>query len=927
MSGAAPWSVKGIEPHTREAAKDLARRSGMTLGEWLSEMIAENRDGDPAPERRQQQPRRYEDAYSIRGDDAAAALSAIEALSARIEGAERRSTLAIDGVDRAVTGLLRRLEAGEGDSAARDRRLDELSDSLREARGRQRRYEDETAPRYAEAFGKIEGALGKLAGQFYDAEARGRDASTQLRDRLDRLEREASPDRLADGVVSRVAQRLEEAQGRTAQSLAKLEQSFADLDRRLIHAERNGGQRETGGLEKLAEVLTRKVEDSRQEMMRRLDTAAHDGRMDRVERALTDLGAHLQASERRQAQALEAMGHEVMRIAANLDGRLKETEQNYGNILNASQERALKAVETMGQELSKSLGSDVARVAEAIEHRLKRADDHHALALEKLGGEITRISERLAERIAQGERRAAEGVNELADKLNRASEKMETRYDRASGELAERMRQSEERTAKLLAEARESIDRQLSRRPADDPAADWAGEAFPSSAFEPEWRDPVDPAFPAASMREPAEDVFASAIARPAAAAAPVVPPPPVVPPAPVIAPAPVFDMDEPEAAFAGQAAPQAPAQDFAAFAPADAFEAESPFGALDSEPAPPFGGATAQGFGDALYDPSADLDAFDAETDFVTDRHGRSERPLSTREAIEAARAATRRGEDAAEGEGRKGFGFRLGGGKSRLQKRVEKTSRPGGSTVGKALLATTTAVVLVGGGAAGIMGYQRLVEEGSAIPGLPSPGGPALAASAVSPTEITIAPPAEEAQAESQALYEQALPLIESGDAEGVRLMSRAANLGLPQAQFGMARLYETGDAGVTADPTEARRWTERAARGGEIRAMHNLALYLFEGAGGERDQAQALRWFEAAAERGLVDSQYNLARLFERGAEGVPADAARAYQWYIVAGRMGDAGAEEAAARVRANLSASRRLEAEAEAERFLADIAQG
>ena len=33
MSAAAPWSVKGIEPKAREIAKDLARRSGMTLGE------------------------------------------------------------------------------------------------------------------------------------------------------------------------------------------------------------------------------------------------------------------------------------------------------------------------------------------------------------------------------------------------------------------------------------------------------------------------------------------------------------------------------------------------------------------------------------------------------------------------------------------------------------------------------------------------------------------------------------------------------------------------------------------------------------------------------------------------------------------------------------------------------------------------------
>ena len=41
MSAAAPWSVKGIDPKAREVAKDLARRSGMTLGEWLNSMIME----------------------------------------------------------------------------------------------------------------------------------------------------------------------------------------------------------------------------------------------------------------------------------------------------------------------------------------------------------------------------------------------------------------------------------------------------------------------------------------------------------------------------------------------------------------------------------------------------------------------------------------------------------------------------------------------------------------------------------------------------------------------------------------------------------------------------------------------------------------------------------------------------------------------
>ena len=44
MSANAPWSVKGIDAKAREVAKDLARRSGMTLGEWLNQMILQGED-------------------------------------------------------------------------------------------------------------------------------------------------------------------------------------------------------------------------------------------------------------------------------------------------------------------------------------------------------------------------------------------------------------------------------------------------------------------------------------------------------------------------------------------------------------------------------------------------------------------------------------------------------------------------------------------------------------------------------------------------------------------------------------------------------------------------------------------------------------------------------------------------------------------
>jgi localization factor PodJL len=41
MNKAVPWSIKGVDFNAREAAKEAARRSGMTLGEWLNSVIAD----------------------------------------------------------------------------------------------------------------------------------------------------------------------------------------------------------------------------------------------------------------------------------------------------------------------------------------------------------------------------------------------------------------------------------------------------------------------------------------------------------------------------------------------------------------------------------------------------------------------------------------------------------------------------------------------------------------------------------------------------------------------------------------------------------------------------------------------------------------------------------------------------------------------
>ncbi|MEO9168573.1 MAG: hypothetical protein ABI230_09235, partial [Aestuariivirga sp.] len=59
MKPGIPWSIKGIEPELREVAKTAARRSGMTLGEWLNSAINEQADAPPEGTHHAAQPKTH----------------------------------------------------------------------------------------------------------------------------------------------------------------------------------------------------------------------------------------------------------------------------------------------------------------------------------------------------------------------------------------------------------------------------------------------------------------------------------------------------------------------------------------------------------------------------------------------------------------------------------------------------------------------------------------------------------------------------------------------------------------------------------------------------------------------------------------------------------------------------------------------------
>ncbi|MBU4434040.1 MAG: SEL1-like repeat protein [Alphaproteobacteria bacterium] len=907
MTAAAPWSVKGIDPKAREVAKDLARRSGMTLGEWLNRMIIEGEgQGGDAPVvdafgggAQDRAPRPYlhiakDDHAPPRieiaehpADEVGRVAIALDRLTDRIEAAEGRSAAAISGIDQSVRGALSRLALSEREQIAVAARfegaVDEIKTEQVRSSERLRRMEAEAVgPRSAEALRALEGALGKVAGHLYDGEARTREAIAALEARLDAQPVATSdPTAVVDEVVARLGQRLEAAETRTAEALRDLSASFSALDGRLQSVE--GADPTTGvqdRLDRLAGDLTQRMEAARLEMATKLRDSA-DGRFDRMEKKLGEMAAHVQVAEQRSAQAIERMGREVVGVADAFNRRIQ-----------AAESRNTAAIEQVGGE--------VARIASAVEHKLNRADSVQAQALEKLGTEIARITEKLAERIGSAERRNALAIDDVGEQVTRVTDRLNQRHERSSQELIDRIRQSEERTARMLDEAREKIDSRLgdAQRKLVEPPAVQPPPAQPSAV-----RPPVSP-FATSSYSfggEPVvdEDVFDA-------------PPPP--------ARAPVFET----AAFPA-VDPEPPSFDDQDYEAADGFIGQEPSAPVES------------------FAPASDYQRFSAP------EAADPARPLSTREVIEQARAAARaaaavdikskKDDKKAKAKDKPARASLFSGFGSKAS--VKPAKRRVGSSVTTALMVFGIAGALGGGTgllllpkggdsqtpdrvAQAIAGRKSDVEirtaEADTAPGTVRAAvalSPQLLA--LTPTEAT--PTSAQSQEDAQALFDEGVLKVEAKDRSGVEIMRKAANLGLPRAQFYLGKMYETGEGGVKKDLGEARRWTERAATSGDPRAMHNLALFYFKGEGGAKNSTTAASWFRKAADQGLVDSQFNLAQLYE-GGWGVSQNPAEAYKWYVIAGRAGDATSKARAAALRPQLTAEAQRTADRSAYAFRA-----
>ncbi|MFZ5616554.1 MAG: hypothetical protein ACOZAA_04435, partial [Pseudomonadota bacterium] len=166
MKSNVPWSVKGIERDARETAKAAAQREGVTVGEWLNQIIYTAGDPNAAPTEGEIE--------GLRTRDLAAA---IEYLSRRIASAEANSADAVETLARSFGGAverLQRLERMEPGEAGGDVALAERVKALEEKSADRQRID---------ALRALERAVGQIAVQFSNAQT-----STVLR--LDATERQ-----------------------------------------------------------------------------------------------------------------------------------------------------------------------------------------------------------------------------------------------------------------------------------------------------------------------------------------------------------------------------------------------------------------------------------------------------------------------------------------------------------------------------------------------------------------------------------------------------------------------------------------------------------------------------------------------------------------------------------------------------------------
>jgi localization factor PodJL len=824
----------------------------------------------------------------------------------KVEGIEEKTREAMNGLNDAVNRITERIARAErkSDSAVHilERSVNEIDDKV--TRAASTRGQVEEFAQLQQAFQKRLDSLAEdiqrpIHAVRVDLERKLDEAirtSTVNPEKVERLERSLRQ-------VQEVVQASEARQADAVEAMSlQIERLTRAVDDRLRTVEANKGD-------------MRPVEEVRREMLRLADVI--DARMGAAE-----------TSSRSATAGVDSLRSDIGRLNTTVDDRMKALEQ-----------RSASAIDLVGQHVGQQMGIVSDRLQrrndEAIQRLSDRMSDQSLEARQLDPAEIDRLADRLDERVRDSERRSAEAIGQIGEQVARVADRLQSQHQESlrsfENKLAESGRSHETRLTELMADMQRRMDdvgeqSVSSLKPMHNTISSLARRL---EEIEDGSRNNRRPAEPAVSRDIPAmqDDFVVLEDDMPA----------PQAPPAPAAVAA--VEAAENGDVIGVEPPPFDRARDNMLFE--DGAKSRDVI-VLKAEPANTVDDLldTDDVIFGAAFGKAQPREAKPSE--FVADLPSDDNRSQPNATYIEAARRAAREGRrvDASASAPRKGIGkgpliasaalaVAVAGGGAIAVMRGKQDAKP--DDFAKLAPAAPTAAAGNAEGAAADLFAPDTASHTEAPPTVASeaataaelfgtpPGAPGKTPAAA-PGKAPATAPATPAPApgvtlddavrsgDPVALHDKALELLQAGEKQrAVQMLKDASNRGLVMAEYRMAKLYEKGE-GVPRDMAASRSWTEKAAIGGNTKAMHDLGSFYYEGDAGPQSFAAAVEWFRAASDHGLVDSQYNLAKLYEAGL-GVTQDKDEAAYWYEVAGRGGDQDAQRNARGLFADMPAAK------------------
>lgn len=962
MKSNAPWSVKGIERDARETAKEAARREGMTVGEWLNQMIYSQAEGGGA------------NAFSdgqVEGLKLRDIVTAIEHLRNRVVDAESKNASAVSDLTRNMGAFVERVQRLE--------RVKPAEGSYQDVVQRVERLERAGSDRgRIEALKALEKAVAQVAIQFNNAQ----------RTTLTRLDS-------AEAQLQEFAERIDRVGDGEAADMGPLKSAIEGLAERVANAERIAEEAAALKSEAAASSDPEFVERTGARLRVLGDEIKRGGDQIRAfEGAIAKLSGQIEAAEKRSADGVQKVSETIAEVRTQLLAENKGDETDVEAALAAARSETEEKLEALQRSLE-----DMNARFEALDHAASQTapETTPTTAAETTVAPAAEAAPSVSEDTS-AETTAIPAVqsddddlDDVVDEIEEAVAAIEAEDDSAAedpfafADEAEETSAQTPRSVEVIEpgaddEAVEDFSFQIDDDADDDAQGagdddimvsaeddDDEGEAMKDAesllaevrsaltgeglSEEDDEEDQLgaaeeEPSGLSADKDEEDEDEQAPNTASLAAAMS--------------------IDTDAPEAAPAPETPPvaAAPKEDMLQAARRRAREAAA---ARTAEAARPrrsqltakqrailAARARQKQIAQDLDDAESETEETPAANDQAAEQTAKpSGRPQVDDDDVapEAAADAASHEETGHEKAGGDRFGkisAALASAKARLGRKkdvddaideapqaetssvdfdeTEERRRNGDREALETLKSTTSAKPLtIALGAAVLLAIAALVYLVKDFVFKPDAGGrdnaltfertPAQEENtpdSASEPQTNLPTVPEAPSVDPQALYIESMDALGAATSEteamtAIGKLQDAAALGYPPAQLQLGELYKTGQ-GVDQDLGQARVWFRRAANGGNVLAMHRIGVMTARGDGGPADSQEAIAWFEQAANFGLVDSQYNLGAIYHPSDDGGSPvqDAAKAYYWYSLAARNGDAQAEPLAAGVAVALS---------------------